>query len=70
MDRIGEKLHKLRTNQGLTVRELAAKVEVSYSYIAQIETGRRSPSAHLILKLANFFQVTTDQLMQDELEID
>ncbi len=70
MERIGQKLHRLRTQRGLTIRELAIMLGISYSYIAQIETGQKTPSANLILKMANFFNVSIDQLMRDELELD
>ncbi|MDM8518708.1 helix-turn-helix transcriptional regulator [Anaerolineales bacterium HSG6] len=69
MDRIGEKLHTLRTQHGLTTRELAANLDVAHSSIGHIETGQRSPSAKLILKIARFFEVSIDTLMKDELEL-
>ncbi len=42
----------------------------SHSHIAKIETGQSKPSADLILKIAIFFNVSIDQLMRDELELD
>ena len=68
--RLGEKLHILRQRHGLTTRELAAQLGVSYVQISRIETGVRKPSADLILKIALFFNIPVDQLMRDDLEID
>ncbi len=71
MKRFGEKLRRLRQKNGLTIRNLAAMLEIkSYSHIADMESGRSFPSVELLLKLADFFQVTTDQLLRDELEIE
>jgi transcriptional regulator with XRE-family HTH domain len=68
--RIGEKLRTLRLRQGYTTRQLAEILGTSNSFITQVEKGKANPSTHLVLKLADLFKVTTDQLMRDELEID
>ena len=70
MERFGEKLRALRERQGITVRQLASILEIkSHSHIVGLEANKHKPSADLILKIADFFEVTTDQLMRDELEI-
>jgi transcriptional regulator with XRE-family HTH domain len=70
MNRLGEKLHSLRTRQRLTIRQLAPQLGVSDSYITQIELGKKTPSAKLVVKIALFFHVPLDQLMRDDLELD
>lgn len=71
MGRFGEKLRYLRQRQGLSVRKLAVLLDIhAHSHIAKIETGHSQPSPDLILKIARFFDVSIDQLMKDELEID
>jgi transcriptional regulator with XRE-family HTH domain len=71
MKRFGEKLRTLRKRRGLTLRQLASMLEMgAHSHLANIETGKNKPTADLILKIADLFQVSTDQLMRDELEID
>lgn len=70
MKRFGEKLRALRQQHDLTVRELAALFEMkSHSHIADMESGRSKPSVDLLIKIADFFQVTTDQLLRDDLEL-
>ncbi|MCB0177781.1 MAG: helix-turn-helix transcriptional regulator [Anaerolineae bacterium] len=70
MERFGEKLRVLRDRRGITVRQLASILEIkSHSHIVGLEANKHKPSADLILKIANFFKVTTDQLMRDDLEI-
>ena len=71
MKRFGEKLRVLREQQDLTVRQLAKVLEIkSHSHIVGIEAGQNKPSAELILKIARYFDVSTDQLMKDELDLD
>lgn len=70
MKRIGEKLYKLRQRHNLTARELAEKLQTSHTQILRIEKGTRQPPGDLILRMAQFFGVSLDQLMQDEIEID
>jgi transcriptional regulator with XRE-family HTH domain len=71
MQRLGEKLRALRKQGGLSLRDLATILEVSsYSHLSEIESGKSKPSVDLLLKMADYFNVTTDQLLRDELEID
>ena len=69
MKKIGEKIRMLRESDGLTVTKLAELVSVSHGHISRIESGSKRPSSDLILKLADLFEVSTDQLMRDELEL-
>ena len=71
MNRFGEKLRSLRTRRGLTVRELAAEFDMkSAGHISDMENGRSKPSVELLLRMADLFGVTTDQLLRDELDVD
>ena len=69
MDKIGEKLRTLRERRKLTSRELGAILGVSNGHIIRIENGEKRPSIDLVAKIANFFQVSTDQLIFDEREL-
>jgi transcriptional regulator with XRE-family HTH domain len=71
MQRFGEKLRVLRKRHGMTVRQLAALIGVkSHTHIVGLEAGRHQPSADVILKIAAIFDVTTDQLMKDDMDLD
>ena len=52
----GEKVRELRKAKNLTLRELAAKVKVNFTYLSKIENHKLSfgefPSEDLIRKLA------------------
>lgn len=70
MKRFGEKLHSLRQQHDLTVRQLAADLGIkSSSYISRLEKGQK-PSIELLLKISLYFGVSTDQLLRDDLELD
>lgn len=71
MQRLGEKLRALREQRGLSTRQLSAQLGISSSgYISKLETGKQKPSLELLLKMALFFNVSTDQLLKDDLEVD
>ena len=70
MKRIGEKLHILRERERLTMRKLAKILGTNHGHISRIESGAKRPSSDLILRIARYFKVTTDQLMMDELEVE
>ncbi len=70
MKRFGEKLRTLRLRHGYTTRQLAELLGTSNSFVTQVEKGKAGPSTHLVLKIADLFNLTTDQLMRDELELD
>jgi len=70
MKRLGEKLRTLRQQQGLTVRELASELGIkSRSHISDIETGKNKPSLDLLTKIMAFYEVSCDQLLNDEYEV-
>jgi transcriptional regulator with XRE-family HTH domain len=70
MDRFGEKLRALRIEKGLTLKGLASRLGYnSHSYISEIESGRKQPSVEFILLVARVFNVTTDELMKDDLQV-
>ncbi len=71
MQRFGEKLRALRKQRGLSVRELAQNLgHASHAYLSRIETGQKRPSLEFAITIAKLFNVTVDQLVNDELELD
>lgn len=70
MEKFGGKLRALRIRSGLTLKDLAVAFGLnSHGYISEIECGKKKPTAEFALKVAIFFDVTTDELLKDELEI-
>lgn len=68
--RFGEKLRHLRSSRSLTLKQLAMELGyASHSYLDEIELGRKTPTAEFVIKVSNYFNVTTDSLLKDELEL-
>jgi len=71
MKRFGEKLRRLRKHHHLTLQQLARELGyTAHSHISQIESGKKKPTAEFVLKVSVLFDVTTDQLLKDELDLD
>jgi transcriptional regulator with XRE-family HTH domain len=70
MQRFGEKLRTLRKRHGITQMHLASEFGyTTNTYIGLIEKGKKTPSLAFVLRVADLFNVTTDQLVRDKLEI-
>ncbi len=70
MERFGEKLRILRNRRGLTLRQLADMLDISHSYVGQMERGEKIPNVEMVLKIARIFDVSTDTLIKDELDLE
>ena len=66
MSSIGERIKKSRNDRGLSLRELATKVELSASFLSQIEQGKASPSIENLKKIANYLEVKVSYLIEEE----
>ncbi len=67
---IGNKIKVLRKNAGLSQKQLAEKLqleggEFSDLTILRIEQGTRFVPDYEVVMLANFFKVTTDELLSE-----
>lgn len=56
------KLIAIRDLTGLTHEEAARGVGISRSYYTQIEQGTRTPSITVLLRIANFFRTTVEEI--------
>ena len=65
--RFGERLQELRKAKGYTLRDLAAKVGVGFTYLSKAENGKLAfadfPGEALILKLAKALDADADELL-------
>lgn len=64
---LGEKIKELRKINNVTQQELAKMINVSQSSIGMIEGGRQC-GRKTLTKLADFFGVTIDYLLKDEIK--
>lgn len=54
---VHNRIAQLRAERGVTRRDLAAALEVHYQTVGYLERGEYSPSLHLALRIAAFFQL-------------
>lgn len=59
-------LRKYRIAAGLSQKELAGKLFVSQQAVARWETDKATPNPETVVKLAEIFEVTTDELLGKE----
>ena len=58
---LGEKLRALRSERGVTQKEMAAALGVSAAYLSALEHGRRgAPNWTLVQKIIGYFNVIWD----------
>jgi len=63
---LGEKIKKIRNGKSFSLRDLAGKVDLSASFLSQIEQGKASPSIENLKKIANCLDVRVSYLIEDE----
>lgn len=61
----GEKLRELRINATLSQEQLAEILDISQQAVGLWERNKNLPSKKLLLKIAEYFNVTTDFLLND-----
>ena len=71
VQRFGEKLAALRKRRGMTLQELADALDYhGTGYLSRVETGKQQPSLELAMKVARVFDLTVDQLVRDDLDVE
>ena len=63
MDSIGERIKFLRKKNSLTIQELAGVIQKSKSNISGYESGAFEPSAQTIIKICDYFSISSDWLL-------
>lgn len=63
----GERLRQLRRNHKLTQTDLAHQLGLArHGYISNLEAGRKAPSLELVVRVADLFGITTDDLLREK----
>lgn len=60
---MGERLRYLRTEKGLTLKEVSAALGVNLMTYAHYEHGDREPSIEMLKALCDFYDVSADYLI-------
>ena len=67
---LGSRLREIRLSSGLSLREIARQLDVSPSFISQIENGKSQPSVATLYAFAKLLSVPVDVLFQSSGEVD
>ena len=63
MKKFGENLRKLRDRHDMTQEALGKLLNVTQSTIAYYESGKKQPTLETLIIIANYFEVSTDFLL-------
>ena len=63
---LGDRLRKLRKEKGIQIVEVAEYLGISRQGYGNYENGMREPSMTMLVKLADFYEVSTDYLLGRE----
>lgn len=55
-------LEKIRKERGLTQNDLVSALKVSRQTVSSIENGRYNPSLELAFDIANYFDMTIEEI--------
>ena len=60
---LGERLKELRTEKGMTQKEVAKALGINSVTYLHYEKAQREPPLLLLVEMAEYFEVTTDYLL-------
>ncbi len=61
--KLGTNIQKERKRKNLTQEELSGNIGISRNYLSLIETGKRSVTIEILVKIADALECTTDKLL-------
>ncbi|MCH3965521.1 MAG: helix-turn-helix domain-containing protein [Clostridium sp.] len=67
---LGKRIREERLKLRLTQEKLAEDVDVSSSYIGQVERGERSVTLDTLIRITRRLSVTIDYLLKDSIDMD
>ena len=67
---LDEKMKRLRTERGITQKELARRLGVSPSTVGMYEQGRRIPDSRTLKRIASALDCSADELLSTDRSAD
>jgi transcriptional regulator with XRE-family HTH domain len=67
---LGRRIREERLKLNLTQEQLAEQVDISTSYMGQIERGERNIALDTLVRMSNSLGVTVDYLLKDSVNTD
>lgn len=68
--RIGSRVRALRQGQGLTLRDVAKELGISYVFLGELERGEKPWKVDRLEQVANYFEVSASLLHNSEIPVD
>jgi len=65
-ENIYNRIAMLRAERGISRRQLAEALDVHYQTVGYLERGEYSPSLHLALRIATYFEVPVEVIFSTE----
>lgn len=69
MSHAGTNIRKIRALKGISQAKLAKQLNINRASIGSYEEGRAEPKLETLLKIANLFSITVEQLVEAELKM-
>jgi len=66
----GVKIKQLRNKKGISLRKLAAIIDVDHSYLSRVENGKVTPSLETIVKIAQALECDVADFFERKMEVD
>ncbi|MFA9476956.1 helix-turn-helix domain-containing protein [Phycisphaerales bacterium AB-hyl4] len=65
LDRFGTAIRRLRSERGWTQEGLANAADLHRNYVGDLERGKRNPTLHVVAQLADAFELSLSELLED-----
>ena len=63
VEEIGNRIRRLRKDQGMTQAQLAAKLNIGDRHLRKIAAGAKGPSIDILIEIATLFGVSLDYII-------
>lgn len=60
---IGEKLRQIRESKGFPLRKVSALIDIDVAILSKMERGERKLTKEIVLKLADIYKQSSDELL-------
>jgi transcriptional regulator with XRE-family HTH domain len=61
----GTALRRIRTQRGLTQKDLGARTRMSHTFIGEMERGLKAPNLNAVIAIAQALNAGVDEMMSD-----
>lgn len=60
---LGEKLRQIRESKGFPLRKISALIDIDVAILSKMERGERKLTKEIVLKLADIYKQSSDELL-------